>query len=84
MKGLFMGYESSTSGNRIYIKLSAYSFEGGDFIDCSDADDYVAEVDSKMIVILCHCGSNDWTDDGRFMNEYQCNGCAGFLIAHES
>jgi len=25
------------------------------------------------------CGHNDFNDDGRFMNEYSCNGCGGFV-----
>ncbi|QTL40557.1 hypothetical protein ACNFJN_04430 [Xenorhabdus budapestensis] len=29
--------------------------------------------------ITCLCGSNDWNENGRFINEYECNGCGGFI-----
>ena len=26
-------------------------------------------------VLLCRCGSNNWRDDGRWVNEYTCDSC---------
>lgn len=34
----------------------------------------------KFRFIKCKfCGHNDFNEDGRFINEYSCNGCDGFL-----
>ena len=39
--------------------------------------------EGKIFVLRCRCGSNDWTDNGRTMNEYECNGCGQFITALE-
>lgn len=31
-------------------------------------------------ILTCkHCGHRDFNDDGRFINEYSCNGCDRFI-----
>jgi hypothetical protein len=37
----------------------------------------------KVFVLQCRCGSNDWSDNGRTINEYECNGCGQFVTALE-
>jgi len=83
MKGLFLKYESESTGSSNYILLSGYCFSGGDQKDCSDRDNYITSKETEKTVLLCACGSNDWNEDGRFINEYACNGCGNFIVAHE-
>lgn len=35
----------------------------------------------KRRVLRCKCGGNDWTEDGRTMNEYCCACCNQYLEA---
>lgn len=34
----------------------------------------------KPLVILCTCGANNWTDNGRTMNEYECDCCGEYIL----
>ncbi|ANM46601.1 hypothetical protein BI036_gp091 [Morganella phage vB_MmoM_MP1] len=33
----------------------------------------------KRIILKCLCGANDWTDNGRFLHEYECGCCGQFI-----
>ncbi len=36
--------------------------------------------EGKINILSCkHCGHLDFNEDGRFMNEYSCNGCDSFV-----
>ena len=36
--------------------------------------------EGKIHILLCkECGHRDFNEDGRFMNEYSCNGCDAFV-----
>lgn len=36
--------------------------------------------EGKINILLCkECGHRDFNEDGRFMNEYSCNGCDAFV-----
>jgi len=84
MKGLFLKYEMRAKSSAVFLKMDSYRFEGGRDMDCSNDDDYVPDSESQRKVLLCRCGSNDWTDNGRFTNEYECNGCGQLVVAYES
>lgn len=34
---------------------------------------------NQFVKLLCRCGSCDFNDDGRWMNEYQCNCCGKYI-----
>lgn len=38
---------------------------------------------SQFRTLLCKCGADDWSDNGRFINEYECQSCGAFMEATE-
>lgn len=40
----------------------------------------VRENYEKPLLVICTCGANDWTDNGRSMNEYECGCCGEFVL----
>lgn len=38
---------------------------------------------SQFRTLLCKCGANNWSDNGRFINEYECQCCGAFVEATE-
>lgn len=40
----------------------------------------VREGYEKPLLVFCTCGANDWTDNGRRMNEYECACCGEFVL----
>lgn len=42
-------------------------------------DDVDAGEGKKRFIICKDCRSNDWTENGRTINEYECNSCSAFV-----
>lgn len=77
MNGLYLEYESYSRSHR--MRISSFRYEGEPF---QKAHDKTAP-EGKCYILQCKCGSNDWTDNGRHINEYECNSCGLFLTAIE-
>ncbi len=59
-----------------FIKMNAYAFDQQK--EVSDFGE--AEVSpGKVRVLLCLCGANNWTENGRSMHEYECDSCGHFV-----
>ncbi|AUR83614.1 hypothetical protein NVP1038O_04 [Vibrio phage 1.038.O._10N.286.51.C2] len=78
--GLYFIYESH-SGSQVVDRVSSYQFDGeqGPWVE---AHEKVAPL-GKIFVLTCKCGSNDWNDNGRDINEYECGGCGQFISTCE-
>lgn len=61
--------------NECRIKISEFSFDGGEWIKPENK----TPPKGKVFILKCICGSNDWTSNGRTINEYECNGCGQFV-----
>lgn len=76
---VYLKYLSYCGTDRV-MKLSGYSFEGEPTI----TDFGVREIpEGKIRILKCKCGCNNWTDNGRFINEYECGSCGQFVEAYE-
>lgn len=78
-KGLYLKYEPAV-GDTDLVRIYSYRFEGEGSMDSHEKD----AGEGRVFIIKCKCGSNDWTDNGRTVNEYECDGCGGFLEAYQS
>lgn len=83
MKGLHLKWEGEATGKIYFTLIESYSFTGGEVFDSSDSDDYIADSDLARVILNCICGSNNWKDNGRFMNEYECDSCGAFVEVTE-
>lgn len=76
---LYFKYSSVVSSDK-KMKISGYCFEG----ETSVHDfGYIPLPQGKIRVLLCKCGANNWTDNGRFINEYECDCCGKFVEVYE-
>ena len=61
------------------IAISEFMFDG-------ETHTYVENLgldENKNYHLKCKCGSNDWVDNGRDINEYECNVCGQFVTVLE-
>ena len=72
--GLHFRYEDH-AGRETIKRLKSYTFNGG---DTTEAHNRVAPK-GKIFVLKCACGSNNWTENGRFINEYECDCCGEYV-----
>ena len=56
-------------------RISNFTFNGRDWIKAHDKE----APDGRVFLQYCPCGANDWTDNGRFINEYECNCCGQYI-----
>lgn len=64
------------NGEKTIIQpINGFQFDG--FVQWVD----VAKLKETNVGLLkcIACGSNDWTDNGRYMNEYECACCGAFV-----
>lgn len=71
--GLYFKY-SSQVGIDCKFRVGHYRFDGDEEVK---GHSKIAP-ENKVSVLKCKCGSFDWTDNGRFINEYECNCCGKF------
>lgn len=76
MEGLWFKYQDHFERNNKF-KVGSYCLDGS--TSWTNGHDKVCPDEGKYFVIKCPCGSLDWNEDGRFMNEYQCNCCSQFI-----
>ena len=84
MAKIFLRYPTECVNNsgRMVIRYDAhevagYRFDGEQWVNAGDiprSGDY--EIRCKK------CKANDWTENGRFINEYEC-GCCGAFVSVE-
>ena len=77
MIGKFIDIRGESSGR---MKISEWRFDGN--IVSTDAREKDAG-EGKYYFLKCKCGSNNWTDNGRHINEYECDSCGQFVEAYE-
>lgn len=76
---VYFKYENR-AGNPRKFRVLGFVFEGD--LEVSDFG-YIELPPGKIRVLKCKCGSNDWNEDGRFINEYCCNGCGKYIEVYE-
>ncbi len=84
MTRIFLRYptECVNSAGKIVIRyapheIAGFMFDGGQWVSATDIPR------PGSYEIRCNkCKSNDWTENGRFINEYEC-GCCGAFISVE-
>ncbi|MBM68206.1 MAG: hypothetical protein CME43_01855 [Haliea sp.] len=77
MNGLHFQF-NSIFGKSLF-KVSEFRFGDEQYIKGHDK----APPEGKVFVLKCRCGSNEWTDNGRTINEYECDGCGQFVTVLE-
>lgn len=78
MKGLHIKYVSALgSGNAILSQIESYRFDNENQWQNAHNKD---AGDGKVFYLKCKsCNSNNWTDNGRFAGELECDSCGQFL-----
>ncbi|MDE9447405.1 hypothetical protein KKJ06_22330 [Xenorhabdus bovienii] len=72
-------YYATRNGNTNKIKINGYHFDN----EMSVEKFSPITIPEKHIRILrCRCGSNDWGEDGRYINEYCCNDCGQYITVY--
>jgi hypothetical protein len=78
-KEVYFKYEDSL-GYKSKIKISGYCYPG----EVTVSDFGEKEIPpGKIRVLKCKCGANDWSDNGNYINEYECNCCGQFIEVYE-
>tara|TARA_R110000772_G_scaffold245181_3_gene358593 strand:+ start:981 stop:1241 length:261 start_codon:yes stop_codon:yes gene_type:complete len=77
-KGLYFKYIDHSSNN--IIKVDAFSFADECWSKANEND----AGEGRRYVLECKCGANDWTDNGRSINEYECNCCGQFITVSQA
>lgn len=72
MKGVSIKYETYWGGTRKQ-PLAGFSVGNKPWIVCEEKYE-------KPLVVLCSCGANNWTENGRTINEYECACCGEFVL----
>lgn len=80
MDGLFLKYETA-SGHAHTIDMWGFKFDGEQLVRVNK--EKFKNENGKFYSKKCNCGANDWSDNGRFINEYECNCCGQFIEAYE-
>lgn len=77
--GLYITIQGTTYRSQSTFRISGFRFDGDSrAIEANHGE----APEGKKFTLLCKCGANDWTDDGRDINEYQCNCCGQFVDAY--
>lgn len=53
-------------------KIAGFSVGNGPWVTCFPQP--------QQMKAICPCGADDWTDNGRTMNEYECACCGEFIL----
>lgn len=72
---LYFRYTAYT-GRRHTVKVVAFNFDGGTYVQEFPPVTIPAD---KIRVLRCTCGANNWTDDGRYINDYCCGSCGTYV-----
>ena len=72
--GIHLLYESNDY-NTCLVRVLSYCFDG---MIWKKSHSKKAEI-GKAFTLKCLCGANDWTENGRFISEFECNCCGQFV-----
>ena len=73
---VYIVIEDPVEGGRQKLPIREYKFEGGYWRTFSPK---LIEKGHYRYIKCKDCGHGDFSLDGRFMNEYSCNGCDAFV-----
>lgn len=73
--GLHFRYSEGITESEVVKRLVEYSFDSQRPVTAHDE----AAPNGKVYLLKCLCGSNHWSDNGRFINEYECSCCGQFV-----
>lgn len=76
MIGLHVKYQAISTSHT--LKVSNFCFDGESWKKGHEKD----AGEGKVYVLKCKCGGNDWSDNGRSINEFECQCCGQFLKVH--
>jgi hypothetical protein len=79
MIGLYIKYESGSNAKTEKMRLSHYAFDNSNEVTAHSKD----AGDDRIFRLKCLCGADDWSDNGRFMHEYECICCGQYVSAYE-
>lgn len=78
---VYLNYSSPISSDK-RLRVGAFRFDGE--TQWRTKFGYIALKSPKQFrILLCKCGADDWGDNGRFINEYECQSCGAFMEATE-
>lgn len=77
MKGLHIRYLSL--GRPITMRVGSLAYDGELYQQAHDHD----PGEGKIFRLKCRCGADNWTDNGRDVNEFECDSCGQFVTAIE-
>lgn len=84
-KDVWFVYEAQTFGSHRRTDkflIDSFQFEG-ETVRLHHTEFKETTVTGKQFVkLLCRCGSCDFNEDGRFMNEYCCQSCGKYVLVH--
>ncbi|MBD2811877.1 hypothetical protein ID853_13510 [Xenorhabdus sp. Vera] len=68
------------NSDEVIYRFNVYSFkfEGKQIVEKYDFPEICIR-QGYVRTIACLCGANDWSDNGRFINEYECDDCGQFI-----
>lgn len=76
MIGLHIRYEPSLSGGTTTVRLESYCFDNENW---KPGHNKQAD-EGKVYILKCNeCQSNNWSDNGREINELECDSCGQFV-----
>ncbi|MDE1485142.1 hypothetical protein KKI90_01570 [Xenorhabdus bovienii] len=67
------------NGNTNKIQINGYHFDNEMSVEKFTP---ITIPDKHIRTLRCRCGSNDWGEDGRYINEYCCNGCGQYITVY--
>jgi hypothetical protein len=73
--GLYFRYELYPNEEVVTKRVSQYSFDGRPWVK---AHNKTASL-GKIFVLKCQCRSNMWNENGRNINEYECQSCGQYI-----
>ncbi len=72
--GMHLKYENR-AGVDCFIRITDYCFDGNFWVKSHDR----VAPKGRVYTLKCTCGSNNWTENGRFIGEMEC-GCCGKYV----
>lgn len=80
MYGLFFKYKDF--GKKYTIKIDSFLYDNERWRK-ADHDKFGESRKGKVMLLKCRCKENNWTGNGRTMDEYECGSCGTFIKVKE-
>ena len=71
MADMVIRYDSYSRSNERQ-RIAGFSIGNSPWATCGEYP--------KQMKVFCTCGADNWTDNGRTMNEYECGCCGEFIL----